>query len=60
MPTRISFEQLVEELRPKRDLSRTPLFQVVFNLQNSPMPELAIPGLEIEPWKSIAACPNLT
>lgn len=43
----LPFEQLVEELRPKRDLSRTPLFQVVFNLQNSPMPKLGIPGLEI-------------
>ena len=41
------FEKLVEELKPKRDLSRPPLFQVVFNLQNSPMPKLEIPGLKI-------------
>ena len=45
----LPFEKLVEELKPKRDLSRTPLFQVVFNLQNSPMPKLEIPGLEIDP-----------
>jgi len=43
----IPFEQLVEALKPKRDLSRTPLFQVVFNLQNSPMPNLEIPALEM-------------
>jgi amino acid adenylation domain-containing protein len=45
----LPFEKLVEELNPKRDLSRTPIFQVVFNLQNSPMPKLKIPGLEIDP-----------
>ena len=40
------FEKLMEELKPKRDLNRPPLFQVVFNLQNSPMPKLEIAGLE--------------
>lgn len=40
------FEKLVEALRPRRDLSRTPVFQVVFNLQNSPLPRLEIEGLE--------------
>jgi len=45
----LPFEKLVEELKPKRDLSRTPIFQVVFNLQNSPMPKLETPGLRIVP-----------
>jgi amino acid adenylation domain-containing protein len=45
----LPFEKLVEELKPKRDLSRTPIFQVVFNLQNSPMPKLEVPGLKIVP-----------
>ena len=40
----LPFERLVAELRPQRDLSRTPIFQAMFNLQNSPLPELEIPG----------------
>jgi amino acid adenylation domain-containing protein len=42
------FEQLVEVLRPSRDLSHTPLFQVAFVLQNTPFPSLDMGDLQVD------------
>ncbi|MEP7010529.1 MAG: non-ribosomal peptide synthase/polyketide synthase [Acidobacteriota bacterium] len=44
----LPFEKLVSALQPERNLGSTPLFQVLFALQNAPLPELALPGLSVE------------
>jgi amino acid adenylation domain-containing protein len=41
-------EKLVEHLRPTRNPSYMPLFQVMFNFLDTPMPSLRLPGITVE------------
>jgi non-ribosomal peptide synthetase component F len=43
----VPFEKLVAELRPVRDMSRQPVFQAMFALQNVPQETLELPGLRL-------------
>ncbi|MHC5719694.1 MAG: condensation domain-containing protein, partial [Nostoc sp.] len=43
----LPFEKLVEELQPERDLSRNPLYEVMFVLQNTRMSVQEVSGLTL-------------
>ncbi|MFP2931773.1 amino acid adenylation domain-containing protein, partial [Pyxidicoccus sp. 3LG] len=45
----VPFEKLVEALQYERDLSRSPVFQVMFAVQNLPDAEVSLPGLTLSP-----------
>jgi amino acid adenylation domain-containing protein len=43
----LPFERLVEELHPERSLNYNPVFQVLFQLENTGRGTLRLPGLEV-------------
>ena len=45
----LPFEKLVEELQPERDQSRTPVFQVMFVMQEHGRNAIQLPGLKVTP-----------
>ncbi|WP_223278611.1 non-ribosomal peptide synthetase family protein, partial [Nostoc sp. 'Peltigera membranacea cyanobiont' 232] len=58
----LPFEMLVETLQPERDMSHTPLFQVMFALQNAHISEIELTGLTVSslPIESSTAKFDLT
>ena len=45
----VPFDRVVEAVSPPRDLSRSPIFQTMFVLQNVPIPDLHLADLDLEP-----------
>ncbi|GAA3465216.1 non-ribosomal peptide synthetase [Saccharothrix longispora] len=46
----VPFAQVVDAVEPQRDLSRTPLFQVVLTMHESDGAGIALPGVTAEPY----------
>jgi amino acid adenylation domain-containing protein len=48
----IPFERIVEALQPERNLSHSPLVQVIFDFHSAPRTLRQLPGLRIEPVRA--------
>ncbi|MFC3891215.1 amino acid adenylation domain-containing protein [Lentzea rhizosphaerae] len=55
----VPFARLVDDLRPERDMSRTPLYQIAFTMHERAGAPFAMPGLSVEPREAtgrVAKC----
>jgi len=55
----VPFARVVDAVEPERDLSRTPLFQVVFTMHETDGAAIALPGVTAEPYggdSQVARC----
>jgi non-ribosomal peptide synthetase component F len=46
----VPFEKIVDDLRPRRQAGRNPLFNAALALQNAPFEPLELPGLRLTPY----------
>jgi amino acid adenylation domain-containing protein len=44
----VPFDKVVEAVQPERALSYNPLFQAAFSFHHAPLPEIELPGLDVE------------
>jgi amino acid adenylation domain-containing protein len=44
----VPFEKLVDAVRPERNLSYSPIFQVMFAFHDAPRPDMNLPGLRLQ------------
>ncbi len=51
----LTLDKIVEAVHAPRDMSRHPLFQVMFVVQNNPRPRVHLPGLEVIPLGEMEA-----
>lgn len=49
----LPFGKVVKAVQPERSLSHTPLFQVVFHMNNVPMSAFELPGLSLSPVEAL-------
>ncbi|MBW4672727.1 MAG: amino acid adenylation domain-containing protein [Desmonostoc geniculatum HA4340-LM1] len=49
----LPFDKVVEALKPERNLSYNPLFQVMFSFHDALLPELRLPGLSIKQHEAL-------
>ncbi|MBD2410049.1 non-ribosomal peptide synthetase [Nostoc calcicola FACHB-389] len=49
----LPFDKVVEALKPERNLSYNPLFQVMFSFHDALLPELHLPGLSIKQHETL-------